>query len=122
MLRNPQMPRSAVVTNPLLPYSTAAHRASGIVNQMIVDGKSGQWVAIKLSDGDSDKIAYETKSDAIRHQLHEHQCAYVCIPPDQFSPRAAENYLKVHRQMYDAGYRLADPDMAVSPVLPQRSY
>lgn len=73
----------------------------------------GKWVAIRLSDGGSDGILYDKKADAVRFQLHEFQCAYVCIPPGGMPPNEADVYLRVHRQMYDAGVRFADPDKHV---------
>lgn len=107
-------------TNPLLRYSEAAHRASGIVRQAIADGHANRWIAIRLSDGGSDGVIYDWREDAIRHQLHEQQCCYVCVPHDDMGPRAAENYLKWHRELYAAGLRLADPDAKVIPMIPQR--
>ena len=100
-------------------YPDDAYRCSDIIRQMIVDGYVGKWVAIRLSDGGSDKIAYDTKADAIRHQLHELLCCYVLVPNVDMTPRAAWNYLRLHRQLYDAGYHLVDPDKEV--VFSQRS-
>lgn len=108
--------------NPLTQYSQAAHRASGIVRELIAEGRDGEWVALRLSDGGTDGVVYAERADAVRHQLHEQQCAYLFIPPDNFSARSAENFLKHHRQMYDAGYRLADPDAQVIPMIPQRMF
>lgn len=87
-----------------------AVRASEIVNTAVVNGFVGFWIAIRLSDGGSDEIAYPTKRDAIRNQLHEQQCVYVKLPPDGMAPKAARSYLDIHRQLYDAGLRIADPD------------
>jgi len=88
----------------------AARRCSDIVRQAIVDGHAGRWLAIRLSDGGSDRVPYESKAHAVRHQFHEQQCAYVRVPVDDMSPRAAESYLRVNRALYAAGMRLADPD------------
>jgi hypothetical protein len=87
-----------------------ARRLSDTVRLHITFGKAGQWLAVKLSDGSSDTTLYETRADAVAHQLHETQCAYVKIPRDDMSPRSAMTFLEMHRRLYDAGYRLQDPD------------
>lgn len=94
-------------------YPDYAYRCSDIIRQMIVDGHAGKWVAIRMSDGGSDKVAYHTKGDAIRHQLHEYQCCYVLVPLDDMSPRAAWNYIRLHRDLYANGMHLVDPDKEV---------
>lgn len=104
-------------------YSDAARRCSDAIRLHIVAGNAGKWAAIRLSDGGSDEVAYDTRADAVRHQLHEQQCAYVAIPVDDMSPAAAERYLAMHRELYDAGFRLTDPDGTggnMAPVIPQR--
>jgi hypothetical protein len=73
----------------------------------------GKWVAIRLSDGGSDMVLYDKKADAIRHQLDEFLCAYVCIPPNGMPPSDAVRFLRATRQMYASGVRLADPDKHV---------
>lgn len=71
-----------------------------------------KWVAVRLSDGGSDGVLYDKRRDAIRHQLHEQQCAYICIHPGGMNPCQAEPVLKGARQAYDAGMHLIDPDDA----------
>lgn len=93
----------------------AALRCSDIVRQAIVDGSAGRWVAIRLSDGGTDGIRYERRSDAVGHQLHPVQCAYVKVPLDDMSPKAAESFLRVHRSVYDAGHRMDDPEREFIP-------
>jgi len=97
-------------------YSDAARHASEAVNlHVLVDphGCIGKWVAVRLSDGKSDGNLYDTKAEAVDHQLHEQFCAYVCIPPGGMPPKDAEVYLRAMRQLADNGYRLADPDKHV---------
>jgi hypothetical protein len=99
-------------------YSDAANRCSDIVRTHIVMGNAGRWLAIRLSDGGSDGRVYDLRRDAIRFQLHENLCAYVCIPPDNMSPKDAHAFLALHRKLYDAGMRLSDPQVEVhAPVL-----
>ncbi len=80
----------------------------------------GKWVAIRLADGGSDGVVYDSRRDAIRHQLHERQCAYVRIPLDDMSPRSAQTFLDFTRQCYDAGIPMADPEFEMHT--PQLTY
>jgi hypothetical protein len=70
----------------------------------------GKTVAIRLSDGGSDHVLYDNKRDAVRHQLNEFQCAYIRIQRDTIGVCEAQIMLTFHRQAYDNGFRLADPD------------
>lgn len=97
------------------PHSDAARHASDAVNlhlSALGFEAVGKWVAIRLMDGRSDGTLYDRKAEAIRHQLFEKLCAYVRIPPGGMNPCQAESYLASHRKMYDAGFRLVDPDAA----------
>jgi hypothetical protein len=90
----------------------AAQRLSDAVTLALLGqgrGVVGKWLAAKLSDGSTDGNVYDSKADAIRHQLHETQCAYVCIPMDGMTPRQAGTYLRFNAGLYAAGHRLADP-------------
>lgn len=93
--------------------SDPARRASDTVNLHVLAGHAGKWVAIKLHDGTSDGTVYDLKRHAVRFQLHEHMCMYVQMPPDGLSPGAAERLLKIHRNLYDSGFRLTEPDAEV---------
>lgn len=88
----------------------AGRRCSDVVRQAIADGHAGRWAAIRLSDGGSDGVAYDTRGDAVRHQLHESQCAYVKIPRDDMGPGEATRFLEIHREVYDKGMRFIDPE------------
>ncbi len=97
----------------MLVHSDEARRCSDAVNLHVAGlgwDATGKWVAIRLSDGGSDGTLYDSKRDAVRHQLHEQQCCYVAIPPSGMNACSAESYLALHRKMYDAGMRLTDPD------------
>jgi len=99
-------------------WSDAAKRCSDEIRLHIAMKMYGKWVAIRLSDGGSDHTAYDTRADAIRHQLHETQCAYVKVPRDDMPPHHAEIFLAFHRKTYDAGFRLTDPDDRRHAVMP----
>lgn len=97
-------------------YSDRARRASDIVNGHLLGtpGCVGRWVALRLSDGGSDGNLYDRKADAVRHQLHPEQCAYLCIPPDGLTPHMAEVFLRFNEGLYRAGARLQDPDRQIA--------
>lgn len=91
-------------------FADAARRCSDRIRLDIVAGNAGKYAAIRLSDGGSDGVCYDTRRDAIRHQLHETLCAYVKIPADDMPPEDAAIFLQMHRKVYDAGHRFIDPD------------
>jgi hypothetical protein len=100
--------------------SDSSRRAADAVNLHIYahgDQAFGKWVAIRLSDGGSDGVLYDSRRDAIRHQFHERQCCYFRIPPfgQTITPAEAETFLSYNRSIYDAGYRMPDPD-APAPI------
>lgn len=102
-------------------YSDAAKRCSEAINNHLhVHGMNaiGKWVAIKLHDGSSDGVMYDTRADAIRHQIHEQLCCYVKIPPAGMPVGDAEGYMAFVRKAYDGGFRLIDPDDERQLVMP----
>ena len=77
---------------------------------------AGHWVAIRLSDGSSDGVLYPSKMHAAHHQLHEKQCAYICLPPlMEMSMKEIHRYLQLNEQIYDAGGRLEDAGTHIVP-------
>ncbi len=99
------------------PKAERAKRAHDHV--MLIDAVNGpeafgRWVAISLSDGSCDTKLYPTKEDAVRFQLHETQCAYVCLTG---IPTLGEMryFLDTCEQLYDQGLKLADPATYVNP-------
>lgn len=74
-------------------------------------GSIGRWFAIRLSDGISDGVLYDTKRDAIRHQpFFEYLYAFVRLSLASMNVCDAEIYLAIHRRLYDKGFRMTDPD------------
>jgi hypothetical protein len=108
------------VSSPDIPVtpSDAAKRASDIVNSYITfmppEELKNKWVAIRLHDGGYDGTLYDSKQDAVKHQLDEFFCAYVCFRNllAGAKPRDMELFLKFNRDAYDAGFRLPDPESA----------
>lgn len=78
--------------------------------------RQSPYMAIRLADGSSDGVLYDTKADAVRHQLHETQCAYFSF---RFSPmgfarvKDAAIFLSWNRAAYDAGHLLPDPEQTL---------
>ena len=97
-------------------YSDAAKRVADKYNMHRLansDGSAvGRWFAVRLADGTSEDndTLYDTKRDAVRHQMDEFLCAYIQIKAPSMSYREAETFLGITRKAYDAGFRLADPD------------
>lgn len=95
--------------NPLV--TDRGKRAADIVNlHLAVDSTEllrQRWVAIRLSDGGSDGQVYDTRADAIRHQLHELWCAYMFLPPTGTTPQKMEKFLQYVEGLYSRGLRPA---------------
>jgi hypothetical protein len=111
------------VPTPNLPSDAEAidigKRASENINLHVVGGNVGKWVAIRMSDGGSDGIPYDSRREAIKHQLHEQYCCYIQVTPDGITPADALRFVLINRALYDAGFRLSDPDMPGEPIYPQ---
>lgn len=103
-------------------FADAGRRASDIINGHLVanpwDDVRDMFIAIKLEDGSSDGTLYESKADAVRHQTHEQQCAYISFRNlvGGANPKEMAIYLKFNRDAYKAGMRLVDPDNQKAPV------
>lgn len=103
----------------------AAKRMAGIINGYITFIQPWElrtkWIAIRLADGGSDGVLYDSRLDAISHQLDERFCAYVCMQTliSGASPLDCAIYLAVHRHAYDAGGRFHEPEapQLIMPVL-----
>lgn len=109
---------------PMIPYSKnittelfdAGKRAADAINEAI--RREGwwelrhRWIAIRIQDGTSDGVIYDTKQDAVRHQKDEFTCAYLCFKGLSGGARDTECaiMIKFHRDMYKAGFRMPDRD------------
>lgn len=97
-------------------HSDAARRVSGEYTlHRVAEGEYGRdafgrWFAVRLDDGSSDHVLYDSKHDAIRHQHgNEQQYAYIRVGPHSMTECDAEMFLATHRKMYDKGLRMVDP-------------
>lgn len=79
------------------------------------DERIRSWVALKLADGSSDGVLYDSRGAACRHVPDQRYYAFFSYrnAPSGFSSRTdAQLYLDYHRMAYDQGalQALADPD------------
>ena len=94
----------------------SAKRLSDIVNSMVVihplDVLTHSWIAVRLSDGGYDGTLYDSRADAVRHQYHESECAYIQLTAalGGMPIQEAHAYLKFHRGAYSSGMKLTDPE------------
>lgn len=86
-----------------------AKRAYDVMNLHVIgkgDAAWGKWVAFRLSDGGSDGVLYDTREQAIMHQLHPSQSCYLVIPPTGFTLQEIRHFLTLSRRLYDKGARI----------------
>lgn len=93
-------------------YSSAAYRMSDIMNDAITryPWSVGKWMAFRLSDGESDGIAYDTRAECVKHQFWEKYYCYIKLIPMGVNPQMCQANLSFYRAAYDAGYRILDPE------------
>lgn len=87
----------------------AARRMASAVTLASMNGGAGRWLAVKLQDGGSDHVLYDSRSDAMAHQLSPEYATYVIVPPDGMTTGQADRVLGFWRQTFDAGFRAVDP-------------
>lgn len=72
------------------------------------------FLAIRLQDGSTDGVLYDSKRDAVRHCKGNEQWyaffSFRTAPVGFASPKEAAVFLAYHRMVYDQGGRLPDPD------------
>lgn len=97
----------------------AARRMASAVTLASMAGGTNRWLAIRLSDGGSDNVLYDSRSDAVTHQLHPEYATYILIPPDGMTTGQADRVLDYWRKLYNAGFRAIDPrdDIPSMPLL-----
>lgn len=98
-------------------------RASDIINAIITshdwDDIKDRFIAIRLSDGGSDSNIYDTKLDAVQHQIYEQQCCYIAfrsLGMGGVTPKECAIFIKFNADAYAKGMRLVDPDNRNAPA------
>jgi hypothetical protein len=110
-----------------LVVSDAAKRMADIINGIVTFTPlwelRNKWLAIRLQDGGYDGVVYDSREEAIRHQIDERFCVYVCMRTmmQGAKPIDCEIFLEVHRQAYDEGMRLHEPE-APQIIMPTGVY
>jgi hypothetical protein len=106
----------------------AAKRMSHTINSLMTFNKPWEirncWIAIRLADGGFDNTIYATREEAIKHQLDERFCAYAYLGTfvgSAAKPLDCAVFLKYHRDAYDAGMHLHEPE-APQLILPTSVY
>lgn len=97
----------------------AGRRAAGVLNDTVIDNglaATGRWMAFRLDDGSSDKVIYDTRDDAIRHQSQP--AHYEQLKPHGYGADEMAMTLHYARSMHAAGWRPETGDPA--PILPVR--
>lgn len=93
-------------------FSDEARRMSDTIRQAITDGHAGKWIAFALEDCTTDGMVYDVRRDAIRfHANKARMYMYISVPWDDCTPRAAEVYIRLHRQLAKLGQHPADDEM-----------
>jgi len=87
----------------------AARRMASAVTLAAMNDGAGRWLAVKLQDGSSDHVVYDSRSAAMTHQLSSEHALYVLIPPDGMTTGQADRVLGFWRDVYSAGGRAVDP-------------
>jgi hypothetical protein len=67
---------------------------------------AGRYVAIRLADGGSDQTAYDTRAEAIAHQINNpSRCGYFRVPLERWNAQTCDVLLWYVRGCYDSGFR-----------------
>jgi hypothetical protein len=127
-MSNPGMCRHGLKVCPdCIVVDDAAKRMAGIINGYVtfipIWELKSKWIAIRLADGGSDGVLYDSRGDAVRHQSDERFCAFVCMASlvQGAKPMDCAIYLAFHRHAYDSGMRLHEPE-APQLIVPASLY
>lgn len=104
----------------------AGRRMSDLVNAMITfktfEELSRGWMAIKLQDGDSDCVLYDTRAQAVKHVSNSKYYAFICMRQcmQGMDARDAQIYLNMCRHVYENGGDFTEPQSDL--IMSQRGY
>jgi hypothetical protein len=98
-------------------WSAARRLADAVNEQLLRHGAEahGKYVAVKLADGSSDGVLYDTRRDATRHQS-DPWCFYVKVQVGGIQPREAWTVLVYARKAKERGIVFTEEEV----ILPQR--
>lgn len=94
-------------------------RISDAAAQLVTDGRSGEWLYVRLADGWPSPTGYPSRRDAWQAAGtgRDRYFGFLLVPPTGVPPREAQGWLAVQRRLSDAGWRVSDPD-AAAPAMP----
>lgn len=103
----------------------AGKRASDHINIHINFGQWSdlvtKWMAVKLADGGSDGVLYDSFREAASHQFSENLCAYFTFKScggNAVTARDIGLWLQFWRDAYKAGIRAVDPEQKDGGKMP----
>lgn len=105
----------------------AAKRMSDTLNlHMVGQGWwniRNKWMAFSLGAGTGDGVLYDSREDAIFHQLDERFYAFICFRKlaQGAKPLDCQIFLEINQQAYDSGMRLHEPN-APQLLIPASGY
>lgn len=105
----------------------SGERMADLINLKVIafpwDMICESWMAFRLDTGDSDNVLYATRKDAIAHQPDERWCCYFKMRAAMggVKPLDCQLYINLHRQAYDGGMRLSEPE-APDLIMSTRAY
>jgi hypothetical protein len=99
-------------------YSDEVKRLAYSVTMHSLAGKAGEWAAYSLQDCTTDNITYPSQNVARRVKWpRDNYFFYIYIPPGGMEMKEAREFLRYARDLYEAGFRLPDPEVPV-PTIP----
>jgi hypothetical protein len=115
-LSRPRCKHGRTICAECVVITDAAKRISEAISLAVLahdwDEIATGWMAFSLQDGSTNHIVYPSKSQAVAHMSNEFRYCYVHMRACAagMPPKDAQLWLELHREAYDAGLRLADPD------------
>jgi len=81
------------------------------------------WMAFRLDNGETDGVKYETKADAVKHQIDERWFCFFCMRRAMggVTARDCQLFINVHRYVYDTGGTAAFIEPDVDVIISSRS-
>jgi hypothetical protein len=81
------------------------------------------WMIFRLDTGESDNVRYESKADAVSHQIEEKWWVYFCMRRalGGVSARDCQLFINMHRYVYDSGGSASFIEPDVDMIISSRS-
>lgn len=81
------------------------------------------WMVFRLDNGESDNVKYESKADAVAHQLEEKWFCYFCMRRalGGVTARDCQLFINMHRYVYDSGGAASFIEPDVDMIISSRS-